>query len=74
MSKELRNVQKALMAYVRKHKGDVVVNASLCTFKGTDCKVVDSMAFSFGDKKTLLVDLKCHIKELKKNKDDFICW
>ena len=74
MSKELRDIQKAISAYIEKHDYDVVINASFMAFKGKDCKVVDDRIFSFGDKKTLILDLKDHLKMVRKEKDEYVCW
>jgi len=73
MSKELKNITKAINAYRKKHNHEVIINASFVAFD-KDCNVIDNSVFAFGSKKELILDNKEVLKMIKKEKDDFICW
>ena len=74
MSKELENIIIAIQKYCKKHKGEVQFTGSFMAFEGKECKVVDDRMFAFGDKETLIMDLQEMLKQIKKEKEDFISW
>lgn len=73
ISKELVNIRKAINAYMKKHKGNVVIHGSFFAFD-EESNVIDDIFFGYGSKESLLIDLKEITKEVKKDKKEFINW
>jgi hypothetical protein len=74
VTKEMKEIQNAIAKYVKKHDGKVAFVGSFVAFKGKDLDVVDDMIFCFGSKDVINISLDEIKKEIKKEKDDFICW
>jgi hypothetical protein len=74
MSKELKDIAKALLNFEEKYKGKATIHCSVMGFKGKDFDVVDDRCFVFGIKESLLLDLKEMEKAIKKEKEEFIFW
>ena len=73
VSKEMKNIMNAVEKFERKHDGNVLFVGSFIAFD-KDSEIIDDRIFCYGDKKTVLLDLKELKKEVKKDKEDFINW
>ena len=64
-SKEIKKLEKAIQAYINKHKGNCVVSVSVSAFD-KDSDVIDDQLWLFGNKETLKVDNECMLEEIEK--------
>jgi hypothetical protein len=64
ISKEVMNVCKALEKYSNKHKGNVVVSASLIAFDKAG-EVIDDRIIQYGDQEILIIALEDMLKDVK---------
>ena len=74
MTKERDNLIKAIEAYTKKHKGDVLFIASFCAFKGDDSEVIDELIVGYGGKEIVNIALEDLQQHLKNEKEDFVNW
>ena len=68
MSKELKELMESIDKWSKKHKLNVCFVGGFLAFKGKDFKVSDDRMFAYGDKETLLIELKELTKQIKKEK------
>jgi len=73
-SKEIKAIFKAIEKYCAKYDHQVVFHASFMAFEGKECDVIDDFMIAYGPKEVLQTDIKDMLKEIKKEKDDFISW
>lgn len=64
MTKELKNIEKALNEYIKKHNSNVLINLSIYAFNKKGI-VIDDMVFQYGADEVLKLDLELTLKELK---------
>ena len=74
LSKELTDIKDAVKKYELKHKSNVVFIGAFTAFKGKEFSVIDDTIFAYGDKESLIINLETMIKQIKKDKEDFINW
>jgi len=72
-TKELKDIVKALNAYIKKHKGQVNIIGSFVAFDDKQ-EVIDDLMFGFGFKDITKISLEELSTEVKKDKEDFINW
>ena len=72
-SKEVKAIVRAVTNYIEKHNGNVIVLGDILAFdkKG---EIVDDIILGYGDKKIMQIAAKDLLKEIKKDKEDFINW
>lgn len=73
LSKEIINIAKALEAYKKKHKGNVVYECNISAFDEEN-EVIDDRVFAYGNKKIVLIGVDGSKKQIKEEKDKFINW
>jgi hypothetical protein len=71
ISTEVELILLALNNYIKKHKGDCIVNLSIAAFD-EDSNVFDDRLLVYGPKEVLMVDIEEIYKDLKKSKKSFI--
>jgi hypothetical protein len=71
ISKEVKDIIRAITNFQKKHKGNVQFVGSFFAFD-KDCNVIDDRLFAYGEKDTLNIDLKDLLKQINKEKGKFI--
>jgi ubiquinone biosynthesis protein UbiJ len=63
-SKEIKQIQKAVAAYIAKHEGNCIINFSMAAFNEEN-DVIEDQLWLFGDKETLKTNNECMLEEIE---------
>lgn len=73
-SKELNAIFKAVDKWAKKHKYNVEFVGSFYAYKGKDFNIFDDTIIAYGSKETLKTSLQELLKQIRKEKKDFVNW
>ena len=74
MDKELEKITKAISKWVKANDNEVAFISDFIMFDEEDGVKDDSIYCAYGCKETLIMMLEDTLKEIKKEKGDFINW
>lgn len=73
-SKELKAIFKSIDKWAKKHKYNVEFIGAFYAFKGENFDIFDDTITAYGTKGSLKITLQELLKQIKKEKKDFMNW